>query len=56
MPSDEQEMAKGVRLAAVAAISAIITATAVIGAGQFWISRSVQTSPSEQPLLIQTAG
>lgn len=56
MPSDEQEIARGMRLAAVAAVSAIITATAVIGAGQFWISRSIATTPSDPSLLIRTAG
>lgn len=56
MPSDEQEMVTGMRLAAVAIAFAVLTATVVIGAGQFWIARSVQTSLSEQPLLIRTAG
>lgn len=56
MPSDEQEMAKGMRLAAVAVVSAIVTATAVIGAGQFWISKSADMGPSDPSLLIRTAG
>jgi hypothetical protein len=55
MPSDEQEMAQGLRLAAVAVAAAVITATAVIGAGQFWIARSVE-APAESALLVRTAG
>ena len=55
MPSEDHEMAKGMRLAAVAIVSAVITATVVIGAGQLWISRSVQPTASDQHLLIRTA-
>ena len=56
MPSGEQEMVKGMRLAAVAVASAVITATVVIGAGQFWISKSPHPTPAEQPMLVRTAG
>ena len=56
MPSEDHEMAKGMRLAAVAVASAVITATVVIGAGQFWISRSAQTTQPDTSLLIRTAG
>jgi hypothetical protein len=41
-------MTKGMRLAAVAVISAVITATVVIGVGQVWISRSVHAQPTGQ--------
>jgi hypothetical protein len=60
MPSDQEEMAQGLRLAAVALVSAILTATAVIGAGQFWLARSTPSTsaavPTEQALLVRTAG
>ena len=65
MPSDLEEMAHGLRLVAVAVVSALITATAVIGAGHLWIARyasstdAVVTSvsaPSEQAALVRTAG
>jgi len=64
MPSDQQEMAQGLRLAAVALISAVITATAVIGAGQFWLARSahaapvatVASTPDGRAVLVRTAG
>lgn len=56
MPSDEHEMAQGLRLAAVAVISAVITATAVIGAGHVWISRSIQPAADERLPLIRTSG
>lgn len=56
MPSDEQEIARSMRLVAVAVASAVITATVVIGAGQFWIARSSVTAPSEGNLLVQTGG
>jgi hypothetical protein len=54
----EEEMAQGLRLVAVAVVSAAITATAVIGAGQLWIARSALTPPpaAEQALLVRTAG
>lgn len=52
----DQEAAKGMRLAAVAVASAVITATVVIGAGQFWIGRSVQSVPVAKPVLIRTIG
>jgi hypothetical protein len=57
MPSDQEEMAQGLRLVAVAVVSAAITATAVIGAGQLWIARSAHAAPAaEQALLVRTAG
>jgi hypothetical protein len=61
MPSDQEELAQTLRLAAVAVVSAVVTATAVIGAGQFWIARSAHAvsasvTPSEAPLLVRTAG
>jgi len=59
MPSDQDEIARGLRLAAVAVVSAIVTATVVIGAGNAWLSRSPPTSSdvaSPTPQLIQTSG
>jgi len=59
MPSDQDEIARGLRLAAVAVVSAIVTATVVIGAGNAWLSRSLPTSrdvASPTPQLIQTSG
>lgn len=60
MPSDLEEMAHGLRLAAVAVVSAVITAVAVIGAGQLWLARSAHAAPSgapaEQAVLVRTAG
>ena len=58
MPSDLEEMAHGLRLAAVAVVSAVITAVAVIGAGQFWLARSAHAAsgaPTEQAVLVRTA-
>jgi hypothetical protein len=59
MPSDLEEMAHGLWLAAVAVVSAVITAVAVIGVGQFWLARSAQAAPSaasEPAALVRTAG
>lgn len=68
MPSDLEEMAHGLRLVAVAVVSAVITATAVIGAGHLWIARyaspdagptpvaETPVTPSEQAMLVRTAG
>jgi len=60
MPSDLEEMANGLRLAAVAVVSAVITAVAVIGAGQVWLGRSAPAAslnaPVEQAVLVRTAG
>ena len=65
MPSDLEEMANGLRLAAVAVVSAVITAVAVIGVGQVWLARSAPAAsgaaaplnaPVEQAVLVRTAG
>jgi hypothetical protein len=63
MPSDLEEMAQGLRLAAVAVVSAVITAVAVIGVGQVWLARtavapSAASAPAsaEQAVLVRTAG
>ena len=40
MRPDHQEFADGVKLAAIAAISAVVTATVVIGAGRALIPRA----------------
>ena len=57
MHSDQDEIARGLRMAAVAVVSAIVTATVVIGAGEAWLSRATangQTPPP--PQLILTSG
>ena len=59
MPSDQQEMAQGFQLAAVAVVSAVITATVVIGAGQIWLARSAHAAvvvPIEGARLLRTTG
>ena len=58
MQSDQQDIAQGLRMAAVAVVSAVITATAVIGAGQAWLSHSAaaQADAPSGGQLIQTAG
>ena len=57
MHSDQDEIARGLRMAVVAVVSAIVTATVVIGAGEAWLSRAAasgQTPPP--PQLILTSG
>ena len=59
MHSDQDEIARGLRMAAVAVISAVLTATVVIGAGNAWLSRKHPASMDAAlpaPQLIQTAG
>ena len=56
MHSDQDEIARGLRMAAVAVISAIVTATVVIGAGEAWLSRAPASGPSSSPQLILTSG
>ena len=59
MHSDQDEIARGLRLAAVAVISAVVTATVVIGAGNAWLSLRHPASMGAAlpaPRLIQTSG
>jgi len=49
---DHQEFADGVKLAAIAAISAVLTATVVIGAGRTLLPRGdVPGAATERPVL-----
>ncbi|RZJ90142.1 MAG: hypothetical protein EON88_18870 [Brevundimonas sp.] len=59
MESDREELLHGVKLAAVAVISAVVTASAVIGAGHALQPRPVPAAPVEpaqDAILIHTAG
>lgn len=38
-PLDHHELIRGLRLAAIAVVSALVTATLVIGAGSVWLMR-----------------
>lgn len=51
---DHQEFADGVKLAAIAALSAVLTATVVIGAGRMLLPRGEAPS-AERPELIQAS-
>ena len=56
--SDREDIARGLKMAAVAVVSAVITASVVIGVGEAWLSRTsaaVTASPSGGQL-IQTTG
>jgi hypothetical protein len=54
---DGRELAQGLKLAAVAVLSAILTATLVIGGGEALLRRSASPATSEVPdLLTSTAG
>jgi hypothetical protein len=52
---DHQEFADGVKLAAIAAVSAVLTATAVIGAGRVLLPHGEPASAAERPELIRAA-
>ena len=58
MNTERDEIVHGLRMACVAVVSAIVTATVVIGAGNYLLSRSMPTqdAAADQPLLIHTAG
>ena len=56
MYSDQDDIACGVRMAVVAVISAIVTATIVISAGEAWLSRVSSNDRSPAPTLIRTSG
>jgi len=51
---DHQEFADGMKLAAIAVVSAVLTATLVIGAGQSLLSRG-ESAAVETPALTRTA-
>ena len=55
--TDREDIARGLKLAAVAVVSALVTASVVIGVGEAWLSRAAAeaTSPSGGQL-IHTAG
>ncbi|WP_439477281.1 hypothetical protein [Brevundimonas sp.] len=50
MRPDHQEFADGVKLAAIAAVSAVLTATVVIGAGRTLLPQ-VEVAAAERPEL-----
>lgn len=54
MRPNHQEFADGVKLAAIAAVSAVLTATVVIGAGRTLAPRDEAVS-TEQPVLTPVA-
>ncbi|MGV8928763.1 MAG: hypothetical protein ACOH1E_03345 [Brevundimonas sp.] len=49
MRPDHQEFADGVRLAAIAAVSAVLTAALVIGAGQTFMPPTKHVAAVERP-------
>ncbi|WP_156376990.1 MULTISPECIES: hypothetical protein [unclassified Brevundimonas] len=53
MRPNHQEFADGVKLAAIAAVSAVLTATVVIGAGRTLMPQD--EAATEQPALIRVA-
>ncbi|CAN5449156.1 hypothetical protein BH10PSE1_BH10PSE1_06670 [soil metagenome] len=56
---DQQALAHGLRLAVIAIVSAVMTATLVIGVGGAWLDRGGHTStiPVQTPgQLIRTSG
>lgn len=53
--NDQTEIAQGLKMTAVAVVSAIITATLVIGAGNAWVSRHAQDTDQPSVPLIRTA-
>ena len=54
MRPDHQEFAEGVRLAAIAAVSAVLTATVVIGAGRT-LMPPAEAVAAERPALTRVA-
>ena len=55
MRPDQQEFADGVKLAAIAAVSAVLTATVVIGAGRMLLPQGDTASAAGRPELIRAA-
>ena len=54
MRPDHQEFADGVKLAAIAAVSAVLTATVVVGAGRT-LTPPAEAVAAEQPALTRVA-
>ena len=54
MRPDHQEFADGVKLAAIAALSAVLTATVVIGAGRMLLPQG-EAVAAERPELIRAS-
>ena len=56
--SDREDIARGLKMAAVAVVSAVITASVVIGVGEAWLSRTTasETASPSGGQLIRTAG
>ena len=54
MRPDHQEFADGVKLAAIAAVSAALTATVVIGAGRMLLPQA-ETVAAERPELVRAS-
>ena len=55
MRPDHQEFADGAKLAAIAAVSAVLTATVVIGAGRVLLPQGDTASAADRPALIRAA-
>ena len=57
MHPERRELVEGVKMAAVAVVSAVVTATAVISLGQaLETHRTVEAGTQDVPTLIRTAG
>lgn len=56
--SDREDIARGLKMAAVAVVSAVITASIVIGVGEAWLSRTsaAEAASPSGGQLIRTAG
>lgn len=55
--ADRSELAHGLRLAAIALASAVVTATVVIGVGGAWLDHNAQgAATAAPPQLIRTVG
>ena len=56
--SDREDIARGLKMAAVAVVSAVITASVVIGVGEAWLSHTsaAETASPSGGQLIRTAG
>jgi hypothetical protein len=50
---DQQEFADGAKLAAIAVVSAVLTATVVIGAGRALLPRATATAATPQTLALE---
>ncbi len=55
MRPDHQEFTDAAKLAAIAALSAVLTATVVIGAGRVLLPQAEAASAAERPELIRAA-